>query len=420
MSANQPNIVRKDNVITLKYCSHPKCVSEFLCALKDAVQRDYKEIIIKSDARSIYPNACVPIAGIIDYYVQDGVSFIYDTDRCSYLSKCGFTSPFILSREELQSEKHPFDKIFLYEDSGQVADITQAYVDAISHQSLCEPGVLNGLTWCINEVMDNVLVHSQSPHGLVMAQYHAAQKHIVFCIYDSGVGIYNTMSNSTHKPTSEIDALSLAIQEGVGDGKGQGNGLFGLFQIVHDNKGRLTITSGASSLMLQQNGELKKFTQIPFIGYSNRATTIDFQLDLSKSIDIKRLFSSIGGFDCLDIRIDNMLDDSNYVVYDVFQNGKGTATREAGEYIRLDVENILRRDQRGVILDFSNVKTVSSSFVDELVSKMVLDLGFVTFNMTIRLANMNPEISFLCDRAIYMRIADTWKNNNGHNERAGV
>ena len=104
----------------------------------------------------------------------------------------------------------------------------------------------------------------------------------------------------------------------------------------------------------------------------------------------------------------------------MFQNGKGTATREAGEYIRLDVENILRRDQRGVILDFSNVKTVSSSFVDELVSKMVLDLGFVTFNMTIRLANMNPEISFLCDRAIYMRIADTWKNNNGHNERAGV
>ena len=193
-----------------------------------------------------------------------------------------------------------------------------------------------------------------------------------------------------------------------------------MFQIVHDNKGRLTITSGASSLMLQQNGELKKFTQIPFVGYSNRATTIDFQLDLSKSIDIKRLFSSIGGFDCLDIRIDNMLDDSNYVVYDVFQNGKGTATREAGEYIRLDVENILRRDQRGVILDFSNVKTVSSSFVDELVSKMVLDLGFVTFNMTIRLANMNPEISFLCDRAIYMRIADTWKNNNGHNERAGV
>ena len=149
MSTNHPNIVRKDNIITLKYCSHPKCVSEFLCALKDAVQRDYKEIIIRSDARSIYPNACVPIAGIIDYYVQAGVTFIYDIDKCSYLSKCGFTAPFILSREELQSEKHPFDKIFLYEDSGQVADITQAYVDAISHQSLCEPGVLNGLTWCM-------------------------------------------------------------------------------------------------------------------------------------------------------------------------------------------------------------------------------------------------------------------------------
>lgn len=409
MSLDRPNVVRDGNIITLKYCSHPKCVSEFLWALKDAIQRDYQEIVIRSDARGIYPNACVPIAGIIDYYAQTGVTFIYDIDSSSYLSKCGFTSPFVLTREELQQEKYPFDKIFLYEDSGQVADITQAYVDAISHQSLCEPGVLNGLTWCINEVMDNVLVHSQSSHGMVMAQYHAAQKHIVFCIYDSGVGIYNTMRNSSHKPASEIDALSLAIQEGVGDGKGQGNGLFGLFQIVHDNKGSLTITSGASSLMLPQSGELQKFDRIPFLNYSNRATTVDFQLDLNKAIDIKKVFSTIGGFDCFDIRIDNMLNDADYVVYDVFQNGKGTATREAGEYIRLDVENILRRNQYGVILDFSNTKTVSSSFIDELVSKMVLDLGFVTFNNAIRLANMNPEISFLCERALYMRISDTWK-----------
>lgn len=410
MDKFQPNVVREKNIITLKRCSHPKCASDFLWKLKEAIMdRGYQEIVIKSDDCSIYPNACVPIAGIIDYFAQTGIAFSYDIDAKSYLSKCGFISPFILTREELQKEKYPFDKIFLYEDSGQVADITQAYIDAISHQSLCEPGVINGLIWCINEVMDNVLVHSQSPHGMVMAQYHAAQKHIVFCIYDSGVGIYNTMKNSSHKPASEIDALSLAVQEGVGDGKGQGNGLFGLFQIVHDNQGSLTITSGASSLMLSQSGELQKFEHIPFINYANRATTVDFQLDLSKSIDIKKVFSTIGGFDGFDIRIDNMLNDSDYVVYDVFQNGKGTATRDAGEYIRLDVENILRRNQYGVILDFSNTKTVSSSFVDELVSKMVLDLGFVAFNNAIRLANMNPEISFLCERALYMRISDTWK-----------
>ena len=404
------NAIRTDNIITLKHCNHPKCASDFLRLVKEVLRRGYSEIVIRSDAISVFPNACVPIAGIIDYYTQNGVNFVHDINPDSYLYKCGFMAPFKKSRKELQGEQFPFDKIFYYEDSGQVADITQAYIDAISHQSLCETGVLNGLTWCINEVMDNVLVHSECSHGLVMAQYHSTSKHIVFCIYDSGIGVYNTMKDTAHNPASEIDALSLAIQEGVGDGKGQGNGLFGLYQIVHDNKGSLTITSGASSLMLQQNGELQKFEHVPFIDYRHRATTVDFQLDLNKPIDIKQLFSTIGGFDCFDIRIDNMLNDADYLVYDVFQNGKGTATRDAGAYIRLDVENILRRNQYGVILDFSNTKTVSSSFIDELVSKMVLDLGFVTFNNAIRLVNMNPEISFLCERALYMRISDTWKN----------
>ncbi|MBS7315902.1 MAG: STAS-like domain-containing protein [Clostridiaceae bacterium] len=254
------NAIRTDNIITLKYCNHPKCASDFLRLVKEVLRRGYSEIVIRSDAISVFPNACVPIAGIIDYYTQNGVNFVHDINPDSYLYKCGFMAPFKKSRKELQSEQFPFDKIFYYEDSGQVADITQAYIDA------------------------------------------------------------------------------------------------------------------------------------------------------NKPIDIKQLFSTIGGFDCFDIRIDNMLNDADYLVYDVFQNGKGTATRDAGAYIRLDVENILRRNQYGVILDFSNTKTVSSSFIDELVSKMVLDLGFVTFNNAIRLVNMNPEISFLCERALYMRISDTWKN----------
>ena len=65
--------------------------------------------------------------------------------------------------------------------------------------------------------------------------------------------------------------------------------------------------------MLQQNGELQKFEHVPFIDYRHRATTVDFQLDLNKPIDIKQLFSTIGGFDCFDIRIDNMLNDADYL-----------------------------------------------------------------------------------------------------------
>lgn len=163
--------------------------------------------------------------------------------------------------------------------------------------------------------------------------------------------------------------------------------------------------------MLTKEGEIKKFEHIPFISYENKGTVVDFQLDLNKSIDIKKVFSSIGGFDGFDIRIDNMLDDANNLIYDVFENGQGTATREAGEYLRTDIENILRRQRSVIVLDFKNVKAVSSSFIDELVAKLVLDLGFITFNAAIRLANMTDDIAYLCERSLYMRIHDSWKTS---------
>lgn len=408
---NVVNVTRTNNILTLHECNHAKCASDFLIALKEAIERGYVDIVIRSDALTYFPNACVPIAGMINYYQSQGISFINELDLNDHLNKCGVFSPYRESREELQAEKHPFDKIFLYEDSGQVADITQSYIDAISHMSVCEEGVLNGLTWCINEVMDNVLLHSSSGFGLVMAQYHPKNKRVVFCIYDHGVGIFKTMEESAHKPQTEIDAISMAIQEGVGDGKGQGNGLYGLYKTVRDNSGRLLITSGNSSLMLSEDGEIKKFEHIPLMSYVNKGTIVDFQLDLNKSIDIKKVFSSIGGFDGFDIRIDNMLDDSNNIIYDIFKNGHGTATREAGKYLRTDIENILRRQRSVIVLDFINVKAVSSSFIDELVAKLVLDLGFITFNSAIRLANMTDDIAYLCERSLYMRIHDSWKTS---------
>ena len=79
----------------------------------------------------------------------------------------------------------------------------------------------------------------------------------------------------------------MAIQEGVSDGKGQGNGLYGLFQIVNDNNGRLTISSGRSSIMLK-NGDLQKFSNNVIVYDTHFGTIVDFQLYLSKKIDIKK------------------------------------------------------------------------------------------------------------------------------------
>lgn len=403
-------VTRTDDHIIIHRMNHPFCVSSFLRALQRGIARGYRAFSIEWVGDLVFPDACVPIAGIIAYYKENyHIDFSYTLPEESYLNHCGFTDPFIETAETIESEPYPFDKLYRYNNSSQVSALTQAYINCISRQTECSDGVIAGLIWCLNEIMDNVLVHSESGHGYVMAQYHQAKKVIAICVYDSGIGIFNSLKKTPHHPRTPIDAISLAIQEGVGDGKGQGNGLFGLYQIVTENNGSLNITSGSASIMWPSSGEMKKYKDLPYITRDHNATAIDYRLNLGHDINIQKAFKSIGGFDGFDIRLDYMIQDDDSIKYDIFSNSMGTATRESGEFLRNDILNILTRTNAGIILDFAGVKTVSSSFVDELIAKLVLRLGIIKFNQLIRMINMNDDVKFLCERSIYMRIYEAWR-----------
>lgn len=405
----KPKVTQTNDHITINQMNHPSCVSSFLRALQRGIDKGYQTFSIEWTGELVFPDACVPIAGIIAYYKENyHINFSYVLPEKCYLNHCGFTNPFIKTAEEIESEQNPFDKLYRYNNSSQVAALTQAYINSISHQTECSDGVITGLIWCLNEIMDNVLLHSESGCGYVMAQYHQAKKIIAICIYDSGIGIYNSLKNSPHRPHTPIDAISLAIQEGVGDGKGQGNGLFGLYQIVTENNGSLNITSGSASIMWSSNGEMKKYEHLPYLSKDYNATAIDYSLNLGHDINIQKAFKSIGGFDGFDVRLDYMIQDDDSIRYDIFSNSMGTATREAGAYLRNDILNILTRTHTGIILDFAGVKTVSSSFADELIAKLVLRLGIIRFNQVIRMINMNDNVRFLSERSIYMRIHEEW------------
>lgn len=405
------SVTREDNNIYIHKLNRPLCVSNFIRMMYDGLLRGYEDFCIHwvGQGTPVYPNACVPIAGIIEYYRQKGIKFHIDIATSEYLSGCNFVSPSYLSDSEICALRNPFDQVFRYDTSAQVAMFTQKCVDCISRQTVCKEGVLESLIWCINEVMDNVLLHSQSTAGYVMAQFHSQNNHIAICVSDTGIGIYNSLKPSVHHPAKALDALTLAIQEGIGDGQGQGNGLFGLYQIVQTNGGRLTLTSGPASLMLTEDLGLQKYDNLPCIDRSFQGTTVDFQLDLNRAVDIKAAFSSIGGFDGFDIRIDNMLQENNNLLYDVFENCEGTATREAGCLLRNDVINTVRRANCKICLDFSKIATVSSSFIDEFIAKMIIEMGIVNFNQIVSILGMNDTVKHLCERSIYMRIFEEWK-----------
>lgn len=412
MKKNQEfEISRDGNNIYIYSLAQTKCVNDFICVLYDGRMKGYEEFNIHwngGEDSPIYPNVCVPIAGIIEYYKNQGVDFYFDINLSIYLNNCGFSQPNYYSPEEIKSLLTPFNQIIKYDNSLQVAAFTQKCVDYISHQVVCEDGAFESLIWCINEVMDNVLVHSQSEFGYVMAQFHATNKHIAICVSDTGIGIFNTLKNSKHHPGEAIDALTLSIQEGIGDGQGQGNGLFGLSQIVKKNSGRLRLTSGSASLILENDSTIRKYNNLRYLDKRYQGTTVDFQLDLARKVDIKSAFSSIGGFDGFDIRIDDMFQDNGTLLYNIFENCEGTATRDAGRLLRNDIINTIKRTRQKMVLDFNGIDVVSSSFIDELIAKMILEMGIITFNQTISIININDTIKYLCERSIYMRIHEAW------------
>ena len=410
-------ITCSDNEITLRSLDHPQRVSKFIRCLRQILQQGYNLVHIKDLTTITFPNACVPIAGIIDLYRKQGIEFTFDVPTDSYLNKCCFVHPYFCNdTDNLDAAyAYPFDKIFKFNSGLQVAKLSQAFVDILSKLAPCEKGVLDSLNWCINEVMDNVLTHSQSGEGYIMAQLHPKTNHIAVCVSDTGIGIYNTLKNSPHIPQSETDALTMAIQEGVGDGLGQGNGLYGLFASIQLNRGRLSLTSGKSSIMVTETGEIKKFENLPFVSSDNKGTIVDFQLFLNRGFDFPSIFQTIGGYEAFDIRIDNMLSETDeYIHYNVYANSKGTGTREAGRKLRNDILNTMRRESRIMVLDFTHVQTVSSSFIDEFMAKLVLDLGFAKFNEAVRVTGMNERVTFLFERSLYMRISAEWNKQTAH------
>ena len=405
------SVTREGDHIYIHRLDRSFCVSDFIRTMREGRTEGHGAFHIhwKGEGTSVYPNACVPIAGIMEYYRRNGIDLHMDIAVSEYLSRCYFAAPLYLSDEEISALHAPFDQVFQYDSPLQVAAFTQKCVDSISRQTICEQGILESLIWCINEVMDNVLLHSQSGLGYVMAQFHSQNDHIAICVSDTGIGVYNSLRASLHHPSNPLDALTLAIQEGVGDGQGQGNGLFGLYQIVQANGGRLTLTSGPASLMMIDGPSFQKYSGLPYVDRDHQGTTVDFQLDLNKVVNIKDAFSSIGGFDGFDIRIDDMLQEDDTLVYDVYKNCEGTATREAGRLLMNDVINTVRRANRKICLDFSRIATVSSSFIDEFIAKMVMEMGIVDFDRVVTITGMNDTVKHLCERSIYMRIFEEWR-----------
>lgn len=350
-------------------------------------------------------NVCAPIAGIIDYHRKNGAKIHVNCPRNSYAKRVRIYNPIMIEESELIG--NPFDKVYSFSSEEGVHRIVKMYSLGLRQGDELENGVIQGLEWCMNESIDNVLQHSLSNKGFVMAQQNKQNKTFNFCVFDSGIGIYNSLHDSKHSPKTALSAIQMSMRERITRSEkiGQGNGLWGLSQIIKETNGRLLISSGGARYEYVNGREIKVKSGDFNLGKEHGTTMIDFQLDYSQPIDVAR---ALNGYEPPDYWLESRENEKGDIVLDIEEEANGTGTRKSAERMRNVVINCFKERYSVVNLNFENVSMLSSSFADELIGKLVAEFGFSNFMEHIVLSNLNSFNAAIVNRSVGQRMAQIY------------
>lgn len=262
--------------------------------------------------------------------------------------------------------------------------------------------------WAINEITDNVLVHSESPIGglVQVSTFEKGTKSIQFVVADAGIGIPTSLRSGYPDIRSDTEALDCAIREGVTRDTriGQGNGLYGSYRVCSKSKGHFQIDSGHARLEYKAHQEQLGISNqsIPYSG-TLVAATIDFsdpellqdalQFNGAKYTPVDYVECKYEGFD------------GGPIVFVLADECTSFGSRVSGKPIRQKLYNIIKMTRQSPIeIDFTGIPVISSSFADEAFGKLFLQLGPVKFMQCIRLINTMDTVEGLINKAIAQRM----------------
>lgn len=136
-------------------------------------------------------------------------------------------------------------------DAESIYIVYQRVVAALNTYLEIELGVLQAMSYCFYEILDNVLIHSGRKIGTVVTQYDADRSSLRILVADDGRGIRASLAdNPVHSDISEAQALKLCVQDSVTDGKGMGFGLYSTSRLIQNAGIRFEIHSGEHKLSI--------------------------------------------------------------------------------------------------------------------------------------------------------------------------
>jgi len=160
-----------------------------------------------------------------------------------------------------------------------------------------KPKQAEPIKYIVSELVRNVLEHSQSPNGAILAaQYYEKSNTIRIGIADSGLGIKTTI-NKSYNVQTDLEAIQLALTPGVtgttrkegGTEQNAGAGLFFIKSIATVNRDYFMIYSGkAMYKSLKRRPDVKniKLHADPFKGRHSKIDNLPFWHGTIVGIDI--------------------------------------------------------------------------------------------------------------------------------------
>jgi hypothetical protein len=92
----------------------------------------------------------------------------------------------------------------------------------------------------------------------------------------------------------------------------------------------------------------------------------------------------------------------------------GFGTRQAGAQMRRKAKNLLTGEpDLPLFIDWNGIQVIASSFADEFVGKMFVELGPISFMARIRQINFIPLVKSIIDKAIMQRVVQTVQGSSG-------
>lgn len=370
-----------------------------------ALHKEWPELVVN------FPNrAFVDVAAITflcswgSARVDEGrvIHFRGDPDVLAYLERMDLHEQVRVVHTERRrlDETGRFLPLRRIASADDVYATVNAVCDLVLHQFDNARQFVGALEWATNEIVDNILNHSESrTPGAVCAQYFPNKHRLDVGICDIGRGIKASLG-TTRQIWSHGDAVTTALQRGVtrDPAVGQGNGMAGSLEIATLNHGTFEVWTG--DVVYRVDGAVKRgFLKVPELP----GTGVMFSLDTTRPVDLSTTWIASGTWTFINVEAERIAEAGGLDVARVCIN---TGSRPPAERLRRKILAILPEMEKPLCLDFSGVRSASSSFLDELLGRLAQDhaLGDRVFESVVQLQGMDPIVRKMANVVIAQRL----------------